>query len=416
MRIAMVSEHANPLAALGGVDAGGQNVHVAALSAGLVALGHDVEVYTRRDDRRQPERVRTAQGYDVVHVPAGPPRAVPKDELLPHMGEFARFLEQRWAAGRPDVVHAHFWMSGLASVLAARGLDVPVVQTYHALGTVKRRHQGADDTSPAQRIGTERMIGREVDLIAATCEDEVGELVRMGVHRSKVTVIPCGVDPARFHPEGPEAPRSRMHRVVTVGRLVPRKGFADLITALRSLPGTELVVAGGPPDVTSDPEARRLLAHADRMGVRDRLRLVGRVSRDDMPALLRSADAVACVPWYEPFGIVPLEAMACGVPVVATAVGGLADTVVHNVTGVLVPPREPLALARALRSLLADRARREAYGIAGSDRVAARYSWDRISENTQRVYQRAIDGRTGTGRATAGRAPAGRAVAVGGTR
>ncbi|MGM1061857.1 glycosyltransferase [Saccharothrix sp. Mg75] len=415
MRIAMVSEHANPLAALGGVDAGGQNVHVAALSAELVALGHDVEVYTRRDDRGQPERVRTEQGYEVVHVPAGPARAVPKDELLPHMGEFARFLERCWTERRPDVVHAHFWMSGLASVPAARRADVPVVQTYHALGTVKRRHQGSDDTSPAQRIGIERMIGREADLIAATCEDEVAELVRMGVQRSKVAVIPCGVDPVRFHPEGPAAARGRLHRVVSVGRLVPRKGFADLITALRSLPDAELVVAGGPADVASDPEARRLLDHADRMGVRDRLRLVGRVSRDDMPALLRSADVVACVPWYEPFGIVPLEAMACGVPVVASAVGGLTDTVVHNVTGVLVPPREPLALARALRSLLADRARREAFGIAGSDRVAARYAWHRIAEDTERVYERATANRTTAGRTT-GRTTAGRAVAVGGTR
>ncbi|MFD1147762.1 glycosyltransferase, partial [Saccharothrix hoggarensis] len=255
MRIAMVSEHASPLAALGGVDAGGQNVHVAALSAALSARGHDVVVYTRRDDPDLPERVRTDQGYDVVHVPAGPPGPVPKDELLPHMGEFARFLERQWYEERPDVVHAHFWMSGLASVLAARKAGVPVVQTFHALGTLKRRHQGADDTSPPQRIGIERMIGREVDRIAATCDDEVTELMRMGVLRSRISVVPCGVDPARFRPEGPRDRRGHRHRIVSVGRLVPRKGFQDLITALRSLPDTELVIAGGPVDVGADPEA-----------------------------------------------------------------------------------------------------------------------------------------------------------------
>ncbi|XVS66838.1 glycosyltransferase [Actinosynnema sp. CA-299493] len=401
MRIAMVSEHAGPLAALGGVDAGGQNVHVAALSAALSALGHDVVVYTRRDDPDLPERVRTEQGYDVVHVPAGPARAVPKDELLPHMGDFTRFLEQRWHEERPDVVHAHFWMSGLASVLAARKVGVPVVQTYHALGTVKRRHQGADDTSPAERIGIERMIGREADRIAATCDDEVAELMRMGVRRSRISVVPCGVDPVRFRPEGPTHRRHYPHRVVSVGRLVPRKGFQDLITALRSLPDTELVIAGGPVDVESDPEARRLAAYAERLGVRSRLCLAGQVSRDDMPALLRSADVVACVPWYEPFGIVPLEAMACGVPVVASAVGGLIDTVVDGVTGVLVPPRDPSALARALHSLLADQARREACGLAGLDRVGVRYTWSRIAEDTERLYERVT---------------AGRAVAVGGAR
>jgi glycosyltransferase involved in cell wall biosynthesis len=401
MRIAMVSEHASPLAALGGVDAGGQNVHVAALSEALSALGHDVVVYTRRDDPGLPERVRAEQGYEVVHVPAGPARAVPKDELLPHMGEFARFLEQRWQEERPDVVHAHFWMSGLASVLAARKVGVPVVQTYHALGTVKRRHQGADDTSPAERIGIERMIGREVDRIAATCDDEVTELLRMGVPRSRISVVPCGVDPTRFRPEGPTARRRYPHRVVSVGRLVPRKGFQDLITAMRSLPDTELVIAGGPVDVGSDPEARRLAEHADRLGVRARLRLAGQVSRDAMPALLRSADVVACVPWYEPFGIVPLEAMACGVPVVASAVGGLIDTVVDGVTGVLVPPRDPSALARALHALLADEARREAYGLAGLDRVEVRYTWSRVAEDTERIYERVT---------------VGQAVAVGGAR
>ncbi|WP_033438109.1 glycosyltransferase [Saccharothrix sp. NRRL B-16314] len=387
MRIAMVSEHAGPLAALGGVDAGGQNVHVAALSAALSARGHDVVVYTRRDDPALPERVRTEQGYDVVHVPAGPECSVPKDELLPHMGEFARFLEQQWYDERPDVVHAHFWMSGLASVLAARKAGVPVVQTYHALGTVKRRHQGVDDTSPPQRIGIERMIGREADRIAATCDDEVTELMRMGVRRQRISVVPCGVDPDRFRPEGPSDRRRYPYRIVSVGRLVPRKGFQDLITTLRSLPDAELVIAGGPVDVDTDPEAQRLAAHAERVGVRHRLVLAGQVSRDAMPELLRSADVVACVPWYEPFGIVPLEAMACGVPVVASAVGGLTDTVVDGVTGVLVPPRDPAALSRALHSLLVDRARREACGIAGLDRVGVRYTWDRVAEDTERVYE-----------------------------
>ena len=163
LRIALVSEHASPLAALGGVDAGGQNVHVAELAAGLARRGHDVVVHTRWDDADLPDQVRTPQGYTVEHVPAGPAATVPKDDLLPHMPAFAAHLAERWTATPPDVVHGHFWMSGLACLDAVGRLaaPVPVVQTFHALGAVKRRHQGEDDTSPSQRLRIERAVALE---------------------------------------------------------------------------------------------------------------------------------------------------------------------------------------------------------------------------------------------------------------
>ena len=155
--------------------------------------------------------------------------------------------------------------------------------------------------------------------------------------------------------------------MLSVGRLVPRKGFDTVIRALAAVPDAELVVVGGPAagDLADDPEAVRLRRLAERLGVADRVRLVGAVPRPDMPALLRSADLVVCAPWYEPFGLVPLEAMACGVPVVATAVGGFLDTVVDGVTGILVPPQRPDRLAAAIRKLLAEPFWREAFGTAG---------------------------------------------------
>jgi D-inositol-3-phosphate glycosyltransferase len=389
MRISMVSEHASPLAALGDVDSGGQNLHVAELSSALARLGHEVVVYTRRADPDLPARVDTARGFSVVHVAAGPPGPLLKDELLPHMGEFADGLARHWRQRPPDVVHAHFWMSGLASVLSADSLGVPVVQTFHALGSVKRRHQGQQDTSPPGRRRLERLVGRSVARIAATCTDEVFELVRMGVPRSRISVVPCGVDVRQFGPEGPVADRGVRHRLLSVGRLVPRKGFDLVIEALPRLPDTELVIAGGPQPsgLSADAEARRLRQMANRCGVSDRVTLLGQVSRAEMPALLRSADVVVCTPWYEPFGIVPLEAMACGVPVVAAAVGGLTDTVVDGVTGRHVPPGDPAALARVLRPLLDDPTLRQAYGAAGCDRAHARYSWDRIAADTEQIYQ-----------------------------
>lgn len=389
MRIAMVSEHANPLAALGEVDAGGQNLHVAQLSAALVRLGHKVTVYTRRDRRDQPERLRAPAGYEVVHVPAGPPRYIPKDKLPAHMGAFGRFLARALSKDRPDVVHSHFWMSGLAAVLACRDLGIAVLHTYHALGVVKQRHQGRADTSPKQRIAIERMIGRSAAGIIATCSDELFELVRMGVPRQRITIAPCGVDVEHFRPDGPRLDRSLPHRVVSVGRLVPRKGFADLIRALPSVARTELVIVGGPePErLRRDAQACQLLDLAGALGVADRVTLTGQVDRSHMPALLRSADVVACVPWYEPFGIVPLEAMACGLPVVASAVGGLTDTVVDGVTGVHVPPRRPQALAATLRGLLADPIWCAGLGMAGRDRAVSRFSWDRTVMDVLRAYE-----------------------------
>ncbi|MER6925815.1 glycosyltransferase, partial [Streptomyces spiralis] len=200
MRIAMVSEHASPLAALGGVDAGGQNVYVARLTEELARRGHDVTVYTRRDAPGLPDRVPLPGGAVVEHVPAGPPEALPKDALFEHMPSFGAYLARVWRRERPDVVHAHFWMSGMASLLGAAPHGIPVVQTFHALGTVKRRHQGRADTSPIERIGVERQIGRTCERVLATCTDEVHELADMGISPRRVSVVPCGVDADRFHP------------------------------------------------------------------------------------------------------------------------------------------------------------------------------------------------------------------------
>jgi D-inositol-3-phosphate glycosyltransferase len=230
----------------------------------------------------------------------------------------------------------------------------------------------------------------------ATCTDEVFELVRLGADRRRISVVPCGVDVERFTPDGPREPRPPgRHRLVVACRLVERKGIADAVAALAGLPDAELHVAGGPDagELDADPEARRLRAHAAALGVGDRLVLRGRVGRDEMPRLLRSADAVVCVPWYEPFGIVPLEAMACGVPVVASAVGGQIDSVVDGVTGAHVPPRDPRALAAALAELLDHPERRAVLGAAGVERARRRFAHDRVAAATREVYADVVRGR-----------------------
>jgi D-inositol-3-phosphate glycosyltransferase len=405
MRVHLVSEHASPLAVLGGAEAGGQNVHVAALAQALARLGCAVVVHTRRDDPALPRRVRLTDGVEVDHVDAGPPEPIARDELWPFMGQFAADLARQWRRQRPDVVHAHFWMSGVAAVDAATTAGVPVALTYHALGSEKRRHQGAMDTSPSVRCAYEAWLAANTDRVLATTEAERRELIRQGADPARVAVVPCGVDVDLFHHDGGGRPPSR--RIVCASRLVERKGLADVVCAVADLPDVELLIAGGPPkpELASDPHARSLMELADRLDASDRVHLLGAVAHDELADLYRSAAAVCCTPWYEPFGLVAVEAMACGVPVIASAVGGLAETVADGSTGVLVPPRKPAAIRDAIERLVADPATCEAMGALAARR-AARYGWPTIAAQTLRHYGALRDG------ASPGRMPASPALSA----
>jgi glycosyltransferase involved in cell wall biosynthesis len=283
-------------------------------------------------------------------------------------------------------------MSGLAATAAAQSLDLPVLQTFHALGSVKRRHQGAADTSPPERLRLEAVLARTVDRIIATCGDEVAELRQMGVAPDRASVVPCGVDVDRFRP-GPPHPPGRT--LLSIGRLVERKGVDDVIRALPRVPSATLLVAGGPPvdELAHDAEARRLQALAVDLGVADRVAFLGRVPHEGVPALLAGVDVVVCTPWYEPFGMVPLEAMACGVPVVASRVGGLQDSVLPGVTGEHVAARDPDELARVLTRLLDDGVRLAAYGAAAVHRARSAYSWATVAERTEAVYAELLTAR-----------------------
>src|SRR3954451_19154820 len=294
----MISEHASPL------GLGGQHSHVADLSRALAELGHDVRVYTRRDSPDLPAVVEVSEGVKVVHVPAGPAEKIPADLLLPHMGDFARWLHTQWREGdwMPTVAHAHFWTSGLAAVPAARQVDIPVVQSFHELGDA-----GSDQDGPS-RTGYERALGRAVDRVVVQSQDEVRGLVRIGVPRARLSVIPAGVDSDRFTPEGPAVPRDpERPRILSVGQLVERKGFGDVIKAMRYVPDAEYVVVGGPPadQLTTDPHAKRLRALAEQLQVADRFRLVGGVPARDMPGWYRSADVLVAAPWQELFEMSP---------------------------------------------------------------------------------------------------------------
>ncbi|WP_433387461.1 glycosyltransferase [Micromonospora sp. KLBMP9576] len=393
MRVGLVCAHAGPPGADGPTV--GTHQHIARVAAELAVRGHDVRLYERREDPGLPETA-TVDGYRVERVPVGPPRPLPTAELVPHVPAFGAWLADRWAGDwHPEVVHGHYWVGGLAAAHAVRETDIPVVQTFHSLGVEQLRHLGRQYDGPGERIPLERALTRAVDIAVAQCNDEVDELTRMGLRRAAVAMVPAGVDTTWFQPDGEAAPRDRRARILSVGGLSPGHGQEDLIRAMRLVGDAELVIAGGPPagQLAHHAEARRLRELAERSGVAEQVKLVGAVPHDQMATWYRSADVVACTPHYSSAGRVSLEAMACGVPVVGYAMGGIADAVVDEVTGRLVPPGDVRALGVTLRRLLADNAGRFAYGHAAVDRVRSSYTWDRTAGALERLYERVVSRR-----------------------
>lgn len=398
LRIELVSEHASPLATVGEPDAGGQNVHVAALATQLAALGCQVTVATRADAPDLAERVVMAPGVEVRHVRAGPPRPLAKDKLWAHMPAFARELRRRWLRRPPDVVHAHFWMSGWAARQAAGGLPAPppVAQTFHALGVVKRRHQGAADTSPPDRCAVEAELVRTVDHVIATCSDEVVELVALGGRREHITVVPCGVDTSAFRPGGPAAPaRQGGHRVVVVSRLVPRKGIDDVVASLPHLPGTQRGGGGrasrrragrrpgGPAAPRRGPRAGRgpPRAAARRRGARGRAAAAALGRRRGLRAVVRALR-------HRPGRGHGLRRAG------GRQLGGLLDTIDDRRTGLLVPPRDPVAVAAAAARLLDNPSLRTHMGAEAAARVRQAYTWPQVARSTLEVYRGLLVGRS----------------------
>ncbi|MEH1100198.1 glycosyltransferase [Micromonospora sp. CPCC 205561] len=391
MRVGLVCAHAGPPRGTDGPTVG-THQHIARVAAELAARGHDVRVYERRADPGLPERA-ALDGYRVERVPVGPAAPLPTAELVPHVAAFGAWLADRWAGEwRPEVVHGHYWIGGLAAAHAVRETDLPVVQTFHSLGVEQLRHLGRQYDGPGERIPLERALTRAVDIAVAQCNDEVDELTRMGLQRASVAMVPAGVDIAQFHPDGEAAPRDQRARILSVGGLSPGHGQEDLIRAMRLVGDAELVIAGGPPaeQLANHAEAARLRQLAERNGVAEQVKLVGAVPHDQMATWYRSADVVACTPHYSSAGRVSLEAMACGVPVVGYAMGGIADAVVDEVTGRLVPPGDVRVLGVTLRRLLADNAGRFAYGHAAVDRVRCSYTWERTAGALERLYERVV--------------------------
>jgi glycosyltransferase involved in cell wall biosynthesis len=396
MKIALVAQHATPLSGEGASQIG-DDIRLRELSQHLARKGHRVTVYTGRRDTAAADKSPLAAGVRVEHIGAGGGRSEP--DLLARVPAFTGPLRERWGRERPDVVHALRWTSGLAALAAARDLRIPVVQSFDSLGVAERRHGLIPPNTGTERIRLEPAIGRSVTAVLAGSSDTESDLTRLGVPRRSITVVPCGVDTGEFGPEGPVARRGDRPRLVTVTGLQEHEHdpMATLLRALSRVPGAELIAAGGPDraDLRSNRTYQQLAALADSLDVRGRVLFAGRLSRAAIPPLLRSADLFVSMSEYEPSGMACVEAMACGTPVIASAVGGgQADAVIDGTTGILVPPGRPALLAQRIRQLLGHPMLLEAFSVAAADRARSRYSWDRIAHETAAVYDGALDALT----------------------
>ncbi|MCS7220399.1 MAG: glycosyltransferase [Anaerolineae bacterium] len=410
-RVCMLSVHTCPLAMLGGKETGGMNVYVRDLSRALGERGIAVDVFTRSQN---PCVVRVSHELgprcQVIHVPAGPEQPYDKNKVYDHLPQFIAGVKAYAAfkGHRYDLIHSHYWLSGAVAQVLAHEWQVPVIHMFHTLGELKNLvAQRPEERESEVRLRVEHEIAATADRLVAASPLEKQQLIELyGADPDRIAVVPCGVDLRRFHPIPQEVARAKLglpreqRLVLFVGRIEPLKGIDTLIRAMprvveklpRGQHDVSVAIIGG--DASDDParltaEMARLRALRNELGLEDLVTFLGARSQEMLPLYYSAADVVVMPSHYESFGMVALEAMACGTPVIASRVGGLKYTVLHEVTGLHVPVRDPNALAEELVRLLTDRALRERLGSQAA-RLVQRYSWDVVVQEICRIYEELV--------------------------
>jgi D-inositol-3-phosphate glycosyltransferase len=408
-RVALISYHTSPLSPLGGRDTGGLNVYVRELARELGARGHLVDVFTRRGDPDASEAVGLGPGARVVHVDAGPAAEIEKDALAAHVDAFVagvrRFAEREEL--RYDVLHSHYWLSGVVAERLKASWRAPHVAMFHTLGEVKNRSR-ISEREPDGRIEAERTIAREAERVVVASRDEQQLLTQLyGARASNIAVVPCGVNLDLFHPIEKEDARRQLglsdddRILLFVGRIEPLKGVDILLGAAAQLEAESdcfVLVIGGDNSARGG-ELAHLRHLASELGIAEQVNFVGAVDHERLPLFYSAADVCVVPSFYESFGLVALEAMACGTPVVASRVGGLAGTVRDAETGYLIPWRCPEPFAERIELLLDNEELRRAFGQAAREQVE-RYRWGNVAEATVALYTELIEGVPARGLAT----------------
>lgn len=405
LRIAMLSVHTCPLATLGGKETGGMNVYVRDLSRELARRGHRVDVYTRSQDPSLPHIGHgLGNGARVIHIPAGPEHPYDKHLVYDHLPEFVDgVLAQTEADGiRYDVLHSHYWLSGAAAQELRHRWSTPILHMFHTLGKMKDTvAQRPEERETARRIAVETEIVRFADLVVAATPIEKQQLVGLyTADPASIRVISPGVDTERFHPIPAAHAKEQIGLctdcciILFVGRIEPLKGIDNLLRAIALVveerpklrKDLRVPIIGGDPDrIREDDEMVRLQELREELGIGDVVTFLGAKDQDLLQYYYSAAEMVVMPSDYESFGMVALEAMACGTPVIASDVGGLAFLVQHGRTGYRVPARDAAALAAKITRLLTDEGRRRRIGQRAAC-WAESYAWPRIADQIEEVY------------------------------
>jgi len=404
LRVAVMSVHTCPLAPLGGWETGGMNVYVRELSRGLGRLGVQTDVFTRRQNPDVPDVVEFGEHARVIHIDAGPPRSVDKYAVLDYLSEFACNVQRyrNFVGARYDLMHAHYWLSGRLAGLFKEHWNVPYVAMFHTLGDMKNKvAQDAAELEQQIRVDIERRTMTTADrIIAATKVDREHMVQGYGADVRRISIVPGGVDLAVFGPGPKDAARRTLGLgpgpvLLFVGRIQRLKGIDVLIRAAdllrRDAQPVQIVIVGGAGGARSggisdeQRELARLHALVQELGIGNAVQFVGAVDQPRLPLYYRAADVTVMPSTYESFGLVAVESMACGTPVVAARVGGLATIVRDGENGMLIPWRDPRLFADKIRSILvdeplADELRR------GALATADRYGWAAVAERTRAIY------------------------------
>ena len=395
LRIAVLSVHTCPLAAPGGKETGGMNVYVRETARELARMGAHVDVFTRSQNSTIPRVVQLGQGARVIHLTAGPNAPMAREEVHRHLDEFVAGVDAfRWEEALDyDLIHAHYWLSGVAGLALRETWGAPMVQMFHTLGRLKNAvAQAPSEAEPELRIAEEsRIVGAADRIVAANVVERAHLVWYYSADADRVAVIPCGVDTELFQPMAPATAKDLLELgpeplLLYVGRLQPIKGLETLLDAMTRLPGeSKLLIIGGDQDEPENGHAAHLRGRVTALGLARRVRFLGAQPQRRLRLFYAAADATVMPSYYESFGMVALEAMACGSPVVASRVGGLTTTIQDGVTGHLVPEGDPAALAGRLAHLLRDGQERARMGDAAA-RWAAEHRWPCVAESVCRLY------------------------------
>jgi len=392
LRVAMVSFHTCPGLAPGAGKVGGMNVYVRELSRNLGAMGMQVDIFTRRHKGQNQDIVSLGDSVRIVHLDGGPEDAE-LEGLYPGVHRFAQriFDFQAQNGIRYDLIHAHYWMSGLVGQCLSRRDKAPMVMTFHTLAELKKRARPGEK-EPPYRTAIERQLLAKADAVTASSRHEIEAMVNLyQADRNKIRLVYCGVDLSLFKPLDMKEARHRLGLngekvLLYVGRIEALKGV-DLLLRIAATMEVEdrikVLIVGG--DLSQDKEVQRLKSLSEEMGVSQRVKFVGRVDRELLPTYFSAADICVVPSYYESFGLVALESMACGTPVVAARVGGLPTVVKHGQTGYLLPWRCPEPYADALSIVLGNEDLRKTMSQAALERASS-MGWDTVASKVGELY------------------------------